>query len=134
MPYCGAFFWCTPQVVYFTRFVHWHEKRESGTTSRKWLTGPPSILMLASKASNLSGEFSTLHTILSFFPSQGKIICSQVLQKTFHADRHFLLDLSFSRKPKKEEKKEAFCSRVYQVRIVPKINFLSISVFLHIPN
>ena len=34
------FLWtCLVVVGYFTRFVHWHEKRESRTTSRKWLTG-----------------------------------------------------------------------------------------------
>ena len=40
--YCGSpsFLWtCLVVVGYFTRFVHWHEKRESRTTSRKWLTG-----------------------------------------------------------------------------------------------
>ena len=45
MPYCCIvvpllFLWtCLVVVGYFTRFVHWHEKRESRTTSRKWLTG-----------------------------------------------------------------------------------------------
>ena len=130
MPYCEAFFWCTPQVVYFTRFVHWHEKRESGTTSRKWLTGPPSILMLASKASNLSGEFSTLHTILSFFPLLGQNHLLSSASKNISCRQAFSIGSKFLTETEKGEKRSLLFASTYQVRIVPKINFLSISVFL----
>ena len=47
----------------------------------------------------------TLHTVFSLL-GQNHLLSSA--SKTFHASRHFLLDLSFSRKAKKKEEKSLF--------------------------
>ena len=48
----------------------------------------------------------TLHTVFSLL-GQNHLLFSSA-SKTFHASRHFLLDLSFSRKAKKKEEKSLF--------------------------
>ena len=76
--------------------------------------------------------YSTYHTV--FFPLLGQNHLLSSASKNISCRQAFSIGSKFLTETEKGEKRSLLFASTYQVRIVPKINFLSISVFLHIPN